>query len=269
MIIPILLTLLIIALFAFLAMIPETGRQEELTVIRTDYAHRGLHDEIRPENSLAAFRAAIEAGYGIELDVRLTADKIPVVFHDDTAARVCGAEEKISDMTLDVLRGLRLSGTEEQIPTFAEVLSLVAGQVPILVELKGENGNTEVCERAAELLDNYDGVFSVESFNPLYLSWFREHRPVYFRGLLYTNLFKEKTAHKPWLKFLLGAMFLNFLARPDFIAYNHLYPAEFPLWLCRRFFRLPCMTWTVRDEQTCMHCPQDDALIFEHFTPDR
>ena len=172
-------------------------------------------------------------------------------------------------MTFEELRDLRLAEGEEQIPSFAEFLSFVAGQVPLLVEIKGENGNTEVCERAAELLDDYDGVFSVESFNPLYLGWFKEHRPAYFRGLLYTNLFREKTSHKPWLKCLLGAMLLNFIARPDFIAYNYQYPTEFPLLLCRKFFRVPCMIWTVRNAEICARCPEEDALIFEQFTPER
>ncbi len=269
MIIPILLTILVIALFAFLAVIPEIGRQDELMVIRTDYAHRGLHDDTLPENSAAAFHAAIEAGFGIELDVRLTADQIPVVFHDDTLARVCGTDGKVSAMTLEELRGIRLAGTDEQIPTFEEFLSLVAGQVPILIELKGENGDTLICEKTAELLDNYDGVFSLQSFNPLYLSWLRSHRPGFIRGLLYTNLFKEKTVHSPALKLILGGMLMNFLARPDFIAYNHNYPAEFPLWICRRLFGVPCLTWTVRNDGDCAHCPPEVSLIFEDFTPDR
>lgn len=269
MVISILLILLVIALLAFLAIMPEIDRRDELQVIRTDYAHRGLHDAVRPENSPSAFRAAIEAGYGIELDVRLTADKIPVVFHDDALMRVCRTEGKVSAMTLDVLRTVQLGSSDEHIPTFSELLTQVAGQVPLLIEIKGENGDTEVCEKIAELLDNYDGVFSIQSFNPLYLNWFRRHRPGYIRGLLYTNLFREKTEHPPVLKFALGGMLINFLARPDFIAYNQAYPNELPLKLCRTLFNTPCLTWTIRSEADRLLCPPNVSLIFEGFTPDR
>lgn len=268
MVISILLTLLVLALLAFLAIMPGMGRREEMQVMRTSYAHRGLHGDGVPENSSSAFAAAIRCGYGIEIDVRLTADKVPVVFHDAALSRVCGVEGTVSAMTLDELREVRL-GNGEVIPTFAEVLAQVAGQVPLLVEIKGEDFNTEVCAQAAELLDNYDGVFSVQSFNPIYISWFRQNRPGYIRGLLYTNLFKEKSS-QTWInKLALSLMLLNFLARPDFIAYNRAYPAELPLLLCRDIFDAPCLTWTVRSEAEAGRAQPGVAIIFEGFTPDR
>ncbi|MBQ8275928.1 MAG: glycerophosphodiester phosphodiesterase [Clostridia bacterium] len=267
--IPFFLTLLILLLLIFLAMLPGLGRREEMQVLRTNYAHRGLHDEALPENSRAAFSAAIEAGYGIEMDVRLTADKIPVVFHDDTLSRVCGAEGKVSQLTLEELRTARLGGTEEDIPTFAEFLSLVAGQVPLLIEIKGEDGNTEVCEKIAELLDNYDGLFSVQSFNPLYLRWFKLNRPGFLRGLLYTNFIRHNPGMSAIRKYALTCMLLNFLARPDFVAYHHLYPRELPLLLCRDVFNIPCLTWTVQDHEIAGKCHPSAAIIFEHFRPDR
>lgn len=269
MVISIFLTLLVLALLAFLAMMPGMGRREEMQVMRTSYAHRGLHGDGIPENSPSAYAEAIRCGYGIEIDVRLTADKVPVVFHDAALDRVCGVEGVVSAMTLEELRGVRLGGSEETIPTFAEVLAQVAGQVPLLIEIKGEDFNTEVCAQMAELLDNYDGVFSVQSFNPIYLNWFRQNRPGYIRGLLYSNLFKEKSSQSWINKTALSCMLLNFLARPDFIAYNRVYPHELPVWLCRDIFSTPCLCWTVRSEDESRHTLADVAIIFEGFTPDR
>lgn len=267
--ISIVLTLVVLALLAFLAMMPGIGRREEMMVLRTSYAHRGMHDAVRPENSPSAIAAAIETGYGIEIDVRLTADKVPVVFHDNALRRVCRCEGAVSAMTLAQLREVRLGGVGEKIPTFAEVLGQVAGQVPLLIEVKGEDTDPEICVQMAELLDNYDGVFSVQSFNPLYLAWFKHHRPTYIRGLLYTNLFKEKNSQPFLSRLALSGMLLNFLARPDFISYNQTSPAELPLWLCRDVFRAPCFIWTVRSEAEARRVPADVSMIFEGFMPDR
>lgn len=269
MLIPLLLTLLVVVLLLFLAMIPDFSRREELAVIRTNYAHRGLHGDGRPENSRAAFAAAIAAGYGIELDIRLSADGVPVVFHDDTLDRVCGRPGRVSALTFDELRQVSLGACGETVPSFAEVLELVAGQVPLLIEIKGEDSNTAICAAAAELLDNYDGLFSVQSFNPLYLRWFNRNRPAYFRGLLYSNLFKEKNSQSFLNRCVLSAMLLNFLACPDFVAYCHTRPHELPLWICRDLFRIPCLCWTVRSEAEASRCVPEVSIIFEGFTPDR
>lgn len=265
--ISILLTLLVLALLAFLAMMPGIGRRGEMAVMRTSYAHRGLHTAARPENSPSAFAAAIETGYGIELDVRLTADGVPVIFHDNALRRICACEGTVSTMTLAQLRRVRLGGGNETLPTLAEVLGQVAGQVPLLIEIKGEDGNTDICAQTAELLDNYDGVFSVQSFNPLYLAWFKQNRPAYIRGLLYTNFFKEKNSLSFFRRLTLSGMLLNFLARPDFIAYNQTFPAGLSLWLCRDIFQVPCFVWTVRSETALRRVPSDVSIIFEGFTP--
>ena len=137
------------------------------------YAHRGLHsmEAHAPENSLAAFRRAVHAGYGIELDVQLTKDDVPVVFHDFTLQRVCAAAGKIRDFTLEELKQFRLDGTKEAIPTLAEVLQLVDGQVPLLVEMKCEDLGVHVCEKADGILKNYRGNYVMESFNPFALLW--------------------------------------------------------------------------------------------------
>ena len=148
------------------------------------YAHRGLHKNtnIIPENSLPAFRLAIENQYGIELDVRLTKDNIPVVFHDTTLLRVCGVDKKVRDLTFDELSNIYLYDSKEQIPLLTEVLDLVNGQVPLIIELKTNENDTTVCSIVAPILDNYMGVYCVESFNPLILMWYKKNRPIVIRG---------------------------------------------------------------------------------------
>ena len=115
------------------------------------YAHRGLHDNAEkvPENSLIAFRKAVEGGFGIELDVQMSRDGVPVVFHDFTLKRMCGVEGRVCDYSYDELRRFSLIGSGERIPKFAEVLKLVNGRAPLIVELKTERTDMSVC-RAVE-----------------------------------------------------------------------------------------------------------------------
>ena len=128
--------------------------------IHWDYAHRGLYDNLWgvPENSLPAFQAAVDKGYGIELDVHLTADNELVVHHDDTLYRMCHVERDIKDMTLKEIRQYTLLATDEKIPTLQEVLDLVDGKVPLLIELKTEAHTCDrLCRILSKALHNYKG----------------------------------------------------------------------------------------------------------------
>ena len=122
------------------------------------YAHRGLHGEGVPENSLAAFKKAVENGHGIELDLQLSADGEVMVFHDYTLKRMTGEAGLLSEKTAEELRSLRLAGTDEHIPTLREVLELVDGQVPLLVELKGENLSAALPPKADEIRSSLRGT---------------------------------------------------------------------------------------------------------------
>ena len=130
------------------------------------YAHRGLHSENVPENSLEAFRRAKEAGYGVELDVHLLKDGNLAVFHDSDLGRMTGNAGKITDLTTEMLKDFQLNNTDYTIPTFAEVLALFDGSVPMIVELKVVNNCSELCEKVCEMLDEYKGIYCVESFDP-------------------------------------------------------------------------------------------------------
>lgn len=252
----------------YLFLIAPRLRKVDMKDISVDYAHRGLHNNEIPENSLAAFRAAIEKGYGFELDLQLTSDGEVVVFHDYDLKRMCGADVKISALTLDELKEYKLLGTEERIPLFSEVLALNGGRVPMLVELKGENFSTDLCARAAELLDAYSGAYCVESFNPLYLRWFKKNRPNVARGQLYTNILAQGAKGGFFRNLLLSTMMTNAFSRPDFIAYDRRYQKGIWIFLTASLFGAKRFIWTVRDADEHLLYKQDGKYtIFEFFNP--
>lgn len=147
-------------------------------------AHRGLWGPTAPENSLAAFEAAAQAGYGLELDVQLTADGVPVVFHDDRLERMTGHHGRVAERTAAQLAETRLLGTQETIPTLADTLECIGRRALALIELKVLGGEEGPLEHAvAEALGHYGGPIAVLSFNPKTVGWFAEARPDVVRGL--------------------------------------------------------------------------------------
>ncbi len=239
------------------------------------YAHRGLHGtldygEYAAENSLSAFARAAERGFGIELDVRLTKDGEAVVFHDNTLDRVTSGTGRVRDFTLEELKKLSLEGTDDTIPTFREVLQLVDGRVPILVELKSDGTEASVAIAAAEILNEYKGDFIVESFNPIVLGEIKKRMPSVLRGFLSDKLTdNEKTrtlTHRAVQRFL-----LNFIARPSFIAMRNTRINMQPLPIIRKLFGTPCIAWTVRSEAEEREAYESgfSGVIFENYIPDK
>lgn len=151
-------------------------------------AHRGLHGPRVPENSLAAFRAAIAAGYAIECDIQHVADGTPIVFHDYDLGRLAGSEAFVADITLQELAECRLARSDEAIPTLQEMLREVAGRVPLLIEIKDQDGRLgdnigDLQDRVAETLGGYDGPVAVMSFNPHVVARFHDIAPDIAVGL--------------------------------------------------------------------------------------
>ncbi len=255
-------TVTALILLIVFAIAPRRGAKKRMVHFIRDYAHRGLHGHGIPENSLTAFRCAVEKGLGIELDVQLSADGQVVVFHDYTTDRMTGVKGKISEMTYGELETLSLGQTEEKIPLLSQVLELVDGRVPILIELKGESGSTALCPAVCRVLEGYKGDFIVESFNPLLLRGFAKHRPDIPRGILSANLTKTKGA----LGFVLKHLLLNFLCRVDFVAYD--FEDKFPL-IARLCVKMGArkLLWTPRNDQEVKASkPQCDGIIFEENT---
>lgn len=255
----------LLLLFLFL-LFPSLRRHPDRAWLRGLYiAHRGLHDlkENTPENSLAAFRAAIEHGFAIEIDIHLTADGEVVVFHDDTLQRMCGVDGRPEEKTLAELKQLRLQGTDEQIPTLQECLDTVSGKTPLLIEFKCSSGSCKALCRAADtILSTYQGAYCVQSFYPPVLLWYRRHRREICRGQL-ASAFPKEAIHKQ----LLGCMVFNCLARPDFVSYDHGYAGHACRRLCTLLGAHP-VGWTFR---TQAELTEDKAAfntyIFEGFLP--
>ena len=255
--------------FFFLSAPRRESERPGMEKLHVDYAHRGIYDNKEiPENSIAAFEAAMGAGFGIELDVHLSSDGDVMVFHDDNLLRMCGEDTKLSELRGAELSWRRLAGTEHTLPLMTDVLNAVKGRVPILIELKGATTDTSLCENLARVMQYYDGKYCVQSFNPFLLGWFKKHAPRVSRGLLYTNFMKQKDGG--FLKsFSLTYMLLNVIARPDFIACDQKYIDSFPVKLMRNFYKLPTFVWTVTDNDAFARNRSGKLKnIFEGFVPE-
>ena len=233
------------------------------------YAHRGLHNEERPENSMAAFRAAAEAGFGAELDVHLTRDGRLAVIHDSRLMRVCGREGRVEDLTAAELKDCRLCGTAETVPLLEEVLPLFVGKGPLIVELKPVSGNhVRLAKETCALLDRFPVDFCMESFDPRALLWLRRHRPQILRGQLVQDFFREPGEVALPLRFLLTNLLGNFLTKPDFIACKLRDRDRLAFRLCRRVWQVPEFSWTIRSPKDLETVEKQGAsCIFEDFMP--
>ena len=313
----ILIILAALAALWLLAIRPNDGRQDRLRPFEETYiAHRGLHSagntdlpaeaaalaegrsdnavvrvdqtdfrKFIPENSMTAFRRAVEAGYGIELDVQLTADGQVVVIHDPDPARVTGVHGNVHEMTYAELSRLRLGpggdaddggseesgeeSTAERIPLFADVLALVNGRVPLIVEIKPEGEPLRTVEATAALLSDYQGVFCVESFHPMVLVWLKKHCPEMLRGQLSTDFGKDGVNIPAYQRGALTNLLVNFLAKPDFIAYRHIHKNQPSYRICRRLYRAVHAAWTIRSQDELDRARDVfTVFIFEGFEPD-
>ena len=254
------------ALAVFAAAPGRASSEQKRQFSGRNFAHRGLHraDKSVPENSMAAFRAAVEHGYGIELDARLTRDGRVVVFHDDDLGRLCLVRGRIEDKTLEQIKKLRLCGTDEGIPLLSQVLELVSGRVPVIIEIKGRRRSDELCAHILDMLRCYSGDVCVESFDPLIVRWWRKNAPEVLRGVLSAPPEALGTGFGRLGRFLHARLLTNFLSRPQFIAYglgSRRPPAAFSL--CRLFGAMKCV-WTSRGFGCEEH---SDMVIFEYYRP--
>lgn len=258
--------LLVVYIFLIYGDKKDTDETEWLT--STKFAHRGLYsdDGMIPENSLEAFDKAIENNYGIELDVSFTKDKKTVVFHDDNLLRMTGLNKKISDCTLEEIESLYLNGTDYKIPTFNEVLDLVDGKVPLIIEIKSNRDRDGLCNSVKNELNDYKGRFCIESFDPLIMSRIKKNMPDVIRGQLSMKFTKENKAPKS-LKIALEYLLLNFKSRPHFIAYNWIDSNNLSLRILRKL-GIITVAWTVNSEKALeVSNERFDTIIFEHCEP--
>ena len=203
---------------------------------KTYIAHRGLFDNEKGiiENSHSAFKKAIEKGFIIETDLHLTKDHYVVVFHDDDFKRLCGVDKKIAELTLKEIKQLSYENSQDKVMEFSEFLTLIDGNVGLLLEFKHQNKVNDriLCEKAIELLKNYKGKYAIQSFYPNFLAWFKKHYPTIVRGQLCTVInLKEEYRNTKGSKFkkiisvvskwLYNNKLSNFIGRPLFISHNY------------------------------------------------
>lgn len=230
-------------------------------------AHRGLHniDKGIPENSLAAFKAAADKGFPIELDVHLSKDGRIVVFHDNNLKRMTGIDKKINELGYDEIKDLRLSGTDEKIPLLVDVLKLVRGRVPLLIELKNTSMLFELENRLCRTMQNYSGYWAIQSFNPLRVGWFARHCPSIERGQLIStfkgeNLEKRKLAAMP--------IVWKTVSKPTFISCD-LRSISLDVLFSAHDIGAKVITWTANTPQLLKAAEQfSRGIIFEQLTID-
>ncbi len=233
------------------------------------YAHRGLHGDGVPENSMIAFRKALEQGYGIELDLHLLKDGDLAVIHDHPLERTTGSEGVIEELCAGDLTNYRLEGTEEAIPTFRQVLSLFDGKAPLIVELKATQNNYKaLVDAAMAQLKDYRGAYCIESFDPRCIWYLRTRYPQVVRGQLTENYFKSQ-GKLPWiLKLFMTYQLFNFLTCPDFVAYRFSDRKNMGNFLVRKLWGVQGVTWTLKTPEEYKMAVKEDYLpIFEGFTP--
>lgn len=233
------------------------------------YAHRGLHNQNRPENSLSAFRAAVEKGYAIELDVHVTNDAKIVVVHDNSLKRTTGDDLIVEKLSLAELKGRKIFGSEEEIPTLAEVLEVVDGKVPLLIEMKHFGSNSAFLANTLNYeMRNYKGEWCIESFDPRTLLWFKKNRRDVVRGQLSQNFFKSGDNLPLIQRVVLSLMSFNIITQPDFVAFNHLDAKFISYRLAKYFWNMKTFLWTVRSPEEMKKAEKEKStVIFEDFEP--
>lgn len=262
---------LLLLLGLYVLMLRGRSGHPGLTALRGhSYAHRGLHGDSVPENSLTAFRRAFDHGYGIELDLHLLKDGTIAVMHDSNMERTTGKNQILEELTREDLSRFRLGGTQEPVPLFSQVLSLCGGRFPMIIELKTYHGNGDaVSEAACRMLEDYSGPYCLESFDPKCVRWLKTHHPDLIRGQLSENFLKNDKSRIPAiLRFAASYHLESFLTRPDFIAHRFSDRKTLSNFLIRKLWRIQGVSWTIRNRQEFDIAVKEGWIpIFEGFLP--
>lgn len=218
---------ILIGAYIFLSSPAGLSKTETAWLTQTLIAHRGLHSETVPENTMAAFEAAVEAGYTIELDAQLTKDNQVVVLHDNDLNRVFGLDKQIGELTYEELQAYTILDSDQRIPLLRDVIAMIDDQVPVMIEVKNDLAVGTLEGAIYQVMKDYEGRFAIIAFNPYSLEWFKKNAPTMMRGQIsgHFKLSAEAKAkgEKPlvWYKqFMLSNLLMNFTSRPNFIVYE-------------------------------------------------
>ena len=235
-------------------------------LVGTPIAHRGLHDESHPENSLSAIDRAIRHGFPVEIDVQSSADSRAVVIHDWNLLRLTGLDARVKMSDSAQIAKLRLAGGGERIPLLEDVLDLIAGRQAVIIEIKNRKRPGALEPAVSKILRDYRGPVAIHSFNPFSLGWFRRNHPDLCRGQISCSFDTDDMAD--WKKVILAHYGMNWMSRPQFISHHwKQLPAVVPA-LLRRLLRMPLLTWTLRSaEEQNQALRHADNFFFEGYEP--
>lgn len=234
-------------------------RKQVLPFTKVDYAHRGLHDEKMPENTKAALKAAVDHGYGIEMDVRRCKDGL-VIHHDQDFLRSAKINRRVEECTLEELSQIKVFDSEETISSLEEILEVIDGRIPLLLEIKAEGDFFAVASEVQAVMDQYTGDYLIESFRPEILLWYRRYRPEVLRG----QLSEPKMEGPVCRRWMMGLYLVNALSRPDFLAYNKAGSFWVKFW---NKLGVPTFVYTLREPS--QQKEYFDAGIFEGYLAKR
>ena len=260
----IIIVLLLFFLYMYLLAPSKPDAAKTSAFLNRNFAHRGLYtkDQSIAENTIQAFSRAAEAGYGIELDIRFSKDNQIVVFHDDTLARAANIDKPVDNFTYSELALMPLYGTDARMPLFQDVLTVINGRVPLIIELKAGKQNDELAKAAYEMLRQYTGPYGVESFAPRIIRWFKKNAPEIYRGQLACSVQTAANGTPKTLAFLASRCLLNCLSRPNFIAYE-LVKKPVSVRLAERLGAIP-VCWT---SHSSSDRSDNQMVIFEFYEP--
>ena len=246
---------------AYASLININKDMQYLWIKSKPIAHRGLHNDKYPENSIGAFNNAVKNRYAIELDVYFTKDNKIVVIHDNNLKRLTGKDVNVKDVTYDELKKLTLIESKETIPLLSQVLREVNGKEPILIEIKTDNNAVSLGEAVYRELQGYKGQWAIQSFNPAVIDWYANNAPHIFRGILIGSL-KGKDNLMIYNKYI-----INSYKKPDFISIDVCGIDDYRIEQLRSEGMI-VLSWTIRSEDEAKKARvYSDNIIFESFIP--
>ena len=226
-------------------------------------AHRGLHGGSIPENSTLAFKRALEYGYAIELDVNITKDNKVIVFHDNTLFRMCGVNKKVRNCTFGYIKTLQLNNTKYKIPILKEVLKLINGKVPLIIELKNEGVSTRLEKNVLKIMKEYDGEYIYQSFNPFSILYMKNKNKKVKTALLSSNSFKNLKSF--FMVVLTNSKLVFNFVKADIISYKI---EDINNKVLKKYKNIPLFTWTISNMLELKEAKKvSDGIIFENILP--
>ena len=252
---------------------PRTKYSPDLSALAAyDFANGGLHDFYKgiAKNSLPAVKAAMDGGYAVKLDVRVSRDGVPVILSEHDLYGLCGVDGEAENMALAELKKLKLQETDETVCTLEEMLAEIDCRVPVILELMVYRDNYgTLCRRVTDVLEKYEGVYAIESVDYRAVRWFKKYEPDVLRG---QTLERASYAGKDLLSALVcfagNMMFTNILSSPDYISAGYSERKNISLKYCKLLYHVPVVCRDIKTAEQYEAARSDDEIaVFENMEP--